>query len=187
MGFKPKFQLIWAEDLKRGIGKNNTLPWNIPNEMAHFNKTTTTVTDSSKRNAVIMGRKCWESIPEKYRPLRKRLNIVLSRSLEPKNEKNVIITSDFEALIDRLSTDEELNKDLENIFIIGGSDIYKLGLLSKYLSKLIVTTIDHDFGCDVFAPSVDYSKFRLVDSRESVEGEPYKYTIKTYEVPEEDS
>ncbi|CEF62087.1 Dihydrofolate reductase [Strongyloides ratti] len=184
MCFKPRLQLIWAEDFKKGIGKNNTLPWDIPNEMAHFQKTTTTVNDNNKRNAVIMGRKCWESIPEKYRPLRKRLNIVLSRTMEPKDEKNLIITDNFDALINRLSTDEKLHVDLENVFVIGGSDIYNLALSSKYLSKLIVTVIENDFGCDVFAPSIDYSKFKLCDKREFFEGEPYKYTIRTYEVME---
>uniref|UniRef100_A0A0N5BRD7 dihydrofolate reductase n=1 Tax=Strongyloides papillosus TaxID=174720 RepID=A0A0N5BRD7_STREA len=185
MAFIPRLHLIWAQDIKGGIGKNNTLPWDIPNEMAHFQKTTTTVTDPTKRNAVIMGRKCWESIPEKYRPLRKRLNIVLSRALPPVNEKNLIITNDFDNLMDRLSTDKEINSDLENVFVIGGSDIYKLGLESKYLSKLIVTTIENDFGCDIIIPSIDFSKFNLVDSRDSAEGEPYKYCIKTYEVKEE--
>lgn len=62
-----------------GIGKNGQLPWNLPKEMKHFARMTTDTTDASLRNAVIMGRKTWESIPAKFRPLRRRLNVVLSR------------------------------------------------------------------------------------------------------------
>uniref|UniRef100_A0A0N4ZQV3 dihydrofolate reductase n=1 Tax=Parastrongyloides trichosuri TaxID=131310 RepID=A0A0N4ZQV3_PARTI len=181
MVFKPKLQLIWAQDIKGGIGKNNSLPWDIPKEMAHFNKTTTTVNDPCKRNAVIMGRKCWDSIPQKFRPLKKRLNIVLSRSLQPIEDSDTIIMNDFNLLIDRLCNDEKLNANLENIFIIGGSDIYTLALESKFLHKLIVSTIDFDFGCDVFIPDVDYDKFKLIDCQDISE-EPYKYCIRTYEV-----
>ncbi len=64
-----------------GIGKDGTMPWNLPGDMAYFKALTTQTRDSNKQNAVIMGRRTWDSIPAKFRPLSNRINIVLSRSL----------------------------------------------------------------------------------------------------------
>lgn len=75
--------IIVAVDTNLGIGKDNQLPWHLPQEYAHFVRQTTQVRDKGKRNAVLMGRRCWESIPAKFRPLRDRLNCVLSRTMEP--------------------------------------------------------------------------------------------------------
>ena len=74
------FHVIVAHDLNRGIGIDNKIPWHLPVDMAYFKKTTTTAT-AGKKNAVIMGRKTWDSIPEKFRPLPDRINIVLSKSV----------------------------------------------------------------------------------------------------------
>lgn len=73
--------LIAAVDLHYAIGKENDLPWRLPKEYAHFVRTTTRTQEPGKINAVIMGRRCWESIPEKFRPLRNRVNVVLSRTM----------------------------------------------------------------------------------------------------------
>ena len=62
-----------------GIGLNGELPWRLKSEMKYFAETTTKTKDSDKINAVIMGRKTWESIPAKFRPLKNRLNVILSR------------------------------------------------------------------------------------------------------------
>ena len=63
-----------------GIGFNGSIPWRIPEDLKFFKDTTTFTKDNQKQNAVIMGRKTWESIPSKYRPLPSRLNIVLTRN-----------------------------------------------------------------------------------------------------------
>lgn len=76
-----RMNLIVAVDDCGGIGRNGGLPWNLPAEMARFSKMTTVTTDRNKKNAVIMGRKVWESIPPKFRPLKKRFNVVLSRKV----------------------------------------------------------------------------------------------------------
>ncbi|VDN32755.1 unnamed protein product [Gongylonema pulchrum] len=74
--------LIVAVDDSGGIGKNGALPWRLPREMARFAKLTSTTNDRSKRNAVLMGRKVWEEIPAKFRPLKDRLNVLYITRVE---------------------------------------------------------------------------------------------------------
>ncbi|EPB69647.1 putative dihydrofolate reductase [Ancylostoma ceylanicum] len=91
--------LIVAVDSKFGIGKNGTIPWTLRKDMNFFVKHTSTTEDPAKMNAVIMGRKCWESIPEKFRPLKNRLNVVISRTLPSRREENLIIRYIFHPLM----------------------------------------------------------------------------------------
>lgn len=72
--------IVVAATKKLGIGKGGGMPWKLPGDMAYFKDLTTRTADSSKQNAVVMGRKTWESIPPKFRPLPGRVNVVLSRS-----------------------------------------------------------------------------------------------------------
>ena len=73
------FQLVVAATRKLGIGKAGSMPWKLPGDMAYFKEITSKTADSGKQNAVIMGRKTWESIPPKFRPLPGRINVVLTR------------------------------------------------------------------------------------------------------------
>lgn len=73
--------LIVAATIANGIGHGGALPWRLPNEMAYFAKITSKAPERAI-NAVVMGRKSWESIPPKYRPLKNRLNVVVSRQPE---------------------------------------------------------------------------------------------------------
>eukprot|EP01043_Picozoa_sp_COSAG02_P013258 COSAG02_NODE_527_length_20704_cov_120.745462_10_plen_104_part_00 len=63
-----------------GIGKDGGIPWQLPGDMAHFRKVTLETVDPERQNAVVMGRRTWESIPPKFRPLAGRINIVLTRT-----------------------------------------------------------------------------------------------------------
>lgn len=74
------FDLVVACDLKRGIGKDNALPWRLPGDMKRFKEITTATPNDDLRNVVVMGRKTWDSIPKKFRPLPGRINIILTRS-----------------------------------------------------------------------------------------------------------
>lgn len=83
--------IIAAVTRRNGLGVNGILPWKLPKEMAHFRKATSSTGSSSEsaRNAVIMGRKTWESIPIKFRPLKGRVNIVISRSTGKDSEEKL--------------------------------------------------------------------------------------------------
>lgn len=119
------------------IGINNKLAWNLPDDMLYFSRMT-------KGHSVIMGRKNWDSIPKKYRPLPHRKNIIVSRNKNQKIKSVEISRSIEEAIkIARKDIDEE-------IFIIGGGEIYNLGL--KYADKLYITEIKENINGDTYFP-----------------------------------
>lgn len=140
------FNIIVAVDQKRGIGIKNDLPWRLKADMKWF-KETTVSTDRTKPNAVIMGRKTWDSIPDKFRPLVDRINIVITRS--PSNCAAPYCASNLDEAL-------ALAYDLaDKVFVIGGASIYKLAFHHRDLDELFITEIDKDFNCDTFFP--DYS------------------------------
>ncbi|QLQ81452.1 hypothetical protein HG537_0F02130 [Torulaspora globosa] len=107
-----------------GIGFQGSLPWRLSNEMKYFRDVTTTTRDPKKVNAVIMGRKTWESIPQRFRPLRNRINMVLSRQNLPQcapHDPHYRCDS-LEAAVTELQS--QLGDSLERIYIIGGADVY---------------------------------------------------------------
>jgi dihydrofolate reductase len=117
-----KVSLIVAATTEYGIGKGNTIPWNIPEELNNFKRITTDVIDKSKKNCIIMGRNTWASLPKK--PLPNRVNIVVSSSLigegiGNKNSSVVIINN----ILDAIKCAKE-REDIETIFIIGGGAVY---------------------------------------------------------------
>ncbi|KAM4051313.1 dihydrofolate reductase isoform 2-T2 [Anomaloglossus baeobatrachus] len=109
----------------QGIGRAGTLPWPLlRNEFKHFQRLTMTPAAEGKQNVVIMGRKTWFSIPEKNRPLKERINIVLSKELaEPPKGAHHLSRSLDEAL--ELLDTPELKDRVDLIWIIGGSSLYK--------------------------------------------------------------
>jgi len=115
--------------------------------MKHFKETTSNTQDKAKKNAVVMGRKTWESIPEKYRPLSNRLNCVLSKNYDKiALEDGVLSFWNFEECLLSLSQ----NDIVENIFIIGWAQLYNEVLKDKRLAKAYITRIYHKYHCDVF-------------------------------------
>lgn len=152
------FQIVVALCDDNGIGREGKLPWAIEADMKHFRKLTSVVHDPSKHNAVIMGRKTWESIPQNFRPLKNRLNIVLTR--QPRDLSSVVIQSpSLEAALQTLS-EPPLNSSVENVFVIGGSEVYREALLDKNCAVLHVTKIEGIFECDRHFPAIPES-FRV--------------------------
>ncbi|KAK5648736.1 hypothetical protein RI129_003628 [Pyrocoelia pectoralis] len=148
-----KFNLIAAASQNRGIGKNNTLPWKLKAEMNYFSKMTETTKSNSKKNVVIMGRRTWDSIPSKYQPLPNRINFILSKSkLDLEQFHDVCGFTSWNDIYDKLN-DNKFKEEYEQIWIIGGSSIYKHALESKYFYRLYLTEIKKEFDCDTFFPT----------------------------------
>lgn len=128
MPSKPQstYQVVVAATKEMGIGKDGKLPWNLPTDLKFFKDLTLTTSDSAKKNAVVMGRKTWESIPTKYRPLSGRLNVVLTRSsgIDIANTENVVTCSSIDSALDLLAA-PPFSLSIEKVFVIGGGDILR--------------------------------------------------------------
>jgi dihydrofolate reductase len=148
-----RFALVVAHDEKLGIGKKNQLPWHIKPDLKHFRELTTAVEDLSCQNAVVMGRKTWDSLPEERRPLQGRFNFVLTRnetfrlSLQGEKDQQIVFVSN---LADAIATSNKL--PCENCFVIGGAEVYRAALVLPEFKRLYVTEIKGNFNCDVFFP-----------------------------------
>lgn len=133
------FSIISALDKNRGIGKNNGLPWHLAADLKHFSETT-------KGGTVIMGRKTWDSLPEKYRPLPGRQNIVISRSEVALPAGTLLAHSLDEAL--------NLSDPTRKAFVIGGATLYAEAIQHPACNELILTQIEGSFDCDAFFPEI---------------------------------
>ena len=145
-----KMSLVVAmNNSNRGIGVNGRIPWRLPTDMKHFARVTTHTQDASKQNAVIMGRLTWLSIPKSHRPLPNRLNVVISSQLEPNSlGPDVLLFKSFDQAVDSLVND--YSNKIENIFAIGGSQIYRSALANPIMSRIYLTRVFFDCQCDTF-------------------------------------
>jgi len=123
------------------IGKDNDLIWHLPKDMKFFKETTL-------GHHVIMGRKNFESIPHKYRPLPNRINVVITRQGDYIAEGCIVVNSVEAALIIA-----QENGDTEP-FIIGGGQIYKLALEANLVDKIYLTKVHHAYDGDTFFPEL---------------------------------
>lgn len=162
-----QINIIVAIDSKNGIGKDNSIPWNFKDDMKYFKKVTTETSDVKKRNAIIMGRKTWESIGKHSLP--NRINVVLTSYPQKYGEKinDILFYSDMNVAIENMMATEEV----ENIFIIGGSKLYKDTMefcgYPHYCDKLYVTHIEGDYDCDVFFPEIDNKKYGILSKKKA--------------------
>lgn len=141
-----QLNLIYARARNGVIGKQGLLPWHLPEDLTHFKRTTLGC-------PVIMGRKTWDSIPPKFRPLPGRTNVVITRQVDWR-EDGAIPAND---LLEALSICEHMSVILdpspEQVWVIGGAQIYAQTLpLAK---RVVVTEIDSDFEGDAYAPTLD--------------------------------
>lgn len=144
------FSLILACTTEGGIGINNKIPWNIPEEMALFKKITTDVNFYIKKNAVIMGRKTWNSLSNK--PLKNRINIIITSNTAEieTNDKSIIVCKNFDDAIDYCDKSILINK----IFVIGGKSLYDLCIDNEYYFNMIenvhLSIIKDKYICDTY-------------------------------------
>lgn len=157
------FSIIAAVDEKNGIGKNNHIPWHLSGDFKHFAKITKTAQDPAKQNAVVMGKNTWDSLPDKYKPLPGRLNVVLVKEGPINLPENVLQYSSFDQVLENLETD----KTIENIFIIGGGMLYQSTINHLKCAKIYLTKIDQDFDCDTFFPEIP-DDFTLINQSDKM-------------------
>ena len=149
---------IAAVDRKGAIGKGGKLPWHYSSDMKFFRETTV-------GNAVVMGRKTWLTIGK---PLKNRLNIVLSRDTDIEPQESLVVFSDIDSV---LSFNNSLTTDL---FVIGGAQIYEAFL--THIEKWIITEVPVTVqGADAFMPKGYLEGFETVDSKSLEEGLMVKF------------
>jgi len=153
--FARKYAIIVAATQNGGIGKEGNMPWgrNLTQDMRHFANITNNA-PVGKQNAVIMGRKTWMSIPANYRPLKNRLNIVLSRSKIEMDDGLTLTCTSFEEAI----TVCEKMDNIYNIFVIGGSELYRNALSNPLFTTIYLTRVLKEFVCDTFIPNLDLQR-----------------------------
>lgn len=151
--------LIVCMSKNRVIGKENKMPWSLPNDLAYFKKTTLGKT-------VVMGRKTFESIGKN---LPGRNNVILTRDPNFKAD-GCTIASNIE---------EVLKMPCDDVFIMGGSEIYSLFM--PYIRKLYITQIDEEFDGDAFFPEIQTEEYQILSNEPGIRDEKnnynYSYTI----------
>jgi len=133
----PRINLIYARAANGVIGKDNAMPWHLPEDLAHFKRLT-------QGGPVIMGRKTWDSLPARFRPLPGRTNVVITRQADWQEAGAQPASS----LADALS----LCAASEEVWVIGGAQIYAQA--EPLADRIEITEIDQYFEGDAFAPAL---------------------------------
>lgn len=146
----------------RAIGKNNQLLWSLPEDLKNFSNLT-------RNSIVIMGRKTFDSLPAKFRPLPNRLNVVISRQTDLKYPETLVY-NDLSLAVKNL----QKNYPDKKIFIIGGSSIYEQALNLKLVDILHISKVFGDWNeADSFFPEINFENWKL-ENQTSFDGFVYE-------------
>lgn len=145
--------LVWAQAANGVIGKDGTLPWQLPEDLKHFRALTQGAT-------VLMGRRTWESLPPRFRPLPGRRNLVLSHT----RQEGVETFGDLAQALTAVSGD---------VWVIGGAAVYRAAL--PVADRIVVTEIQESFDGDTFAPEVGRAPDSVAPWQESSTGLHYRF------------
>jgi len=154
--------MIYARARNGVIGNQGQLPWHLPEDLAHFKRTTL-------GQPVLMGRVTWESLPEKFRPLPGRSNVVVSRQTSF-SAAGAQLASSLEAAM-------ALFPPAEIIWLIGGAQLYAQGL--SIASQIVVTEIDADYEGDAFAPLISSNDWTETHRTSHVSAQGLAYHLVT--------
>lgn len=137
---------IVAVDQNFGIAKNGFIPWDVPEDMEYFRNMTTSVKNPKLKNAVIMGRKTWETIPLKFRPLKNRFNIVVSNTATQNDGSlgNVVFCKNIQDAVMYAKYSY-----VETIFVIGGRQIYDLFFEARLVNTIVINQFNENYQCDL--------------------------------------
>lgn len=162
-----KYISIVAMGRQREIGRKGELLWHLPYDMNFFKEITS-------GHTVVMGRKSWESIPEKFRPLPNRKNFVVTRNMEYKAEGATVI-NDLRDLPKLIDYDEDI------CFIIGGAQIYQLAFDYELVDEMLITHVDQRFtDADTFFPYVNWDYWDKKEILAHQKDEKNAYSIKIF-------
>ncbi len=159
---KPCISLIVAVAENNAIGKNNDLCWYLPKDLKYFKETTA-------GHTVIMGRKNWESIPEKYRPLKNRLNIVLSKNKDFSLPDATVAHSLEKGLEIALQSGDS------EPFIIGGGKVYCEAVEKDLVDKMYITHVKTTVDGDTFFPDIDQNRWELIEKTDVEKDHRHKF------------
>jgi dihydrofolate reductase len=154
------FDVVVAVDRDWGIGKAGALPWpKLRGDLQHFKRVTTTTSDPARQNAVIMGRKTWESREVAGKPLPNRRNVVVSRraDLAAALPDGVLAASSLDDALGRLAH----TPGIETSFVVGGAELYVLALAHPALRWIYLTRVDGRFDCDARIPDLEALGMRI--------------------------
>jgi dihydrofolate reductase len=161
-----QLHLILARARNGVIGKGNALPWHLPEDMAHFKRVTMGC-------PVIMGRKTWDSLPARFRPLPGRVNVVVTRQSGWRENGAQPASSLREALL--------FCEQFKNVWIIGGTELYAQAL--PFANTAVVTEIDADYDGDAFAPQFGPQWVETArETHTTINGLPFSFV--TYSNPQ---
>ncbi|PIA56093.1 hypothetical protein AQUCO_00700444v1 [Aquilegia coerulea] len=154
------YQVVVAATRSLGIGKNGKLPWRLPSDLKFFKEITMGTSNPGNMNAVIMGRRTWESIPPKHRPLPGRLNVVLTRSGNSNvaAAENVVVCGSLASALELLAG-SPYSPSIEKVFVIGGGQIFRDALNAPECDAIHMTEIEASIECDTFMPPIDLNQF----------------------------
>lgn len=154
--------MIAAMGSNRVIGKDNDIPWHLPDDFKYFK-------DTTKGHHVIMGRKNWESLPHSFQPLPGRTNIVITRQSDYSAKGEPVVQS----LEDALEIAKQHNES--EAFIIGGGEIYRMGL--EYADKIYLTEIHEAFDGQVTFPDFDTSIWKETSRKHHSIDDRHKFSF----------
>jgi dihydrofolate reductase len=149
------FDIVVVADADRGIARDGKLPWHLPGDLAHFKQVTSAARSPALRNVVIMGRKTWDSIPARYRPLEGRINIVVSRQ-QLDLPAGVLGAGSIEEAL-RRAADLSI---ADAAFVVGGGQLYAEAVRLPACRRIYYTRVDGRFDCDTFFPPFE-EEYRL--------------------------
>ena len=162
-----KLKLIYARAANGVIGLNNQMPWHLPEDLAHFKRTTL-------GSPVLMGRKTWESIPAKFRPLPGRANLVMTRQTDWQADGALMVHS----LEEGITLAQAHCPEGKDLWVMGGAEIYAQA--AAIADEAVVTEIEQDFEGDANAPELDATWHET--SREShTAASGLKFSFVTYQ------
>lgn len=157
-----KISMIVARAQNGAIGKNNEMIWHLPDDMQYFK-------DQTRNHHILMGRKNFDSLPKVFRPLKHRVNLVVTRNKDWQYDGTQVF-HDVESAIDYARSNNE-----EELFVIGGGEIYKLCL--PYADQLYFTEVYAEFEADAYFPEVDLSQWEEVSRKKHATDEKHQYAF----------